>query len=381
MGNIPLSNNIPEGRRHQDVDDDDDGGTVIYGTSSTQQVDGVLTLKPITNKIKNNNNISIKINNIRYPFDPCKNNNGGSGGVPSSTVSILSSSRASISSTKTSSATISCLGKSMFLLPTKTKKSTKSKSNDDDPNKNIKSVLMKFILKEDWQQVLIRSRLYPNELHELSIVYVPILIDTPSSTSMAVNNNNNNNNKSIKPNNTDIKYHRMRLLPLHAACSLQPPPEVVRALMIHRITKTTPSSSTLSSTSRKNNAVTKQSTTMTPLYDNDNTSPAAVSVEVCDRHHRHRERGGSGFLRERVGAGSSDMDIEDSKKNLNCKNNRRGRTIEPSKEEMSRTRNKRGLLGWYKMCNELKVYLKKHGHCNVPQRDTKFKQLGRVSKT
>ncbi|OEU07169.1 hypothetical protein FRACYDRAFT_251445 [Fragilariopsis cylindrus CCMP1102] len=126
MGNIPLSNNIPEGRRHQDVDDDDDGGTVIYGTSSTQQVDGVLTLKPITNKIKNNNNISIKINNIRYPFDPCKNNNGGSGGVPSSTVSILSSSRASISSTKTSSATISCLGKSMFLLPTKTKKSTKN---------------------------------------------------------------------------------------------------------------------------------------------------------------------------------------------------------------------------------------------------------------
>ena len=37
------------------------------------------------------------------------------------------------------------------------------------------------------------------------------------------------------------------------------------------------------------------------------------------RHHRHRARGGSGFLRERVGAGSSDMDIEDSKENPNRK--------------------------------------------------------------
>ena len=154
-----------------------------------------------------------------------------------------------------------------------------------------------------------------------------------------------------------------------------------------RIIKTTPSSSssssssTSTSTSRKNNVVKKQSlTTMTPLYDNDNTSPAAVSVEVCDRHHRHRERGGSGFLRERVGAGSSDMDIEDSKKNLNRKKNHRGKTIEPSEEEISRTRNKKGLLGWYKMCNELKVYLQMHGHCNVPQKDTKSKQLGSVSK-
>jgi hypothetical protein len=146
-----------------------------------------------------------------------------------------------------------------------------------------------------------------------------------------------------------------------------------------RIIKTTPSSlsSSSTSTSRKNNVVEKQSlTTMTPLYDNDNTSPAAVSVEVRDRHHRHRERGGSEFLRERVGAGSSDMDIED----LSRKHNRRGKTIEPSKEEMSRTRNKQGLLGWYKKCNELKIYLKKHGHCNVPQKDTKSKQLGSVSK-
>ena len=151
-----------------------------------------------------------------------------------------------------------------------------------------------------------------------------------------------------------------------------------------RIIKTTPSSSSSSSsssTSRKNNVVKKQSlTTMTPLYDNDNTSPAAVSVEVCDRHYRHPERGGSEFLRERVGADSSDMDIEDSKKNLNRKKNCCGKTIEPSKEELSRIRNKRGLLGWYKMCNELKVYLKKHGHCNVPQKDTKSKQLGSVSK-
>jgi hypothetical protein len=70
--------------------------------------------------------------------------------------------------------------------------------------------------------------------------------------------------------------------------------------------------------------------------------------------------------------------IGDSKKNLIRQKSRRGKTIEPSEEEISQTKNKRGLLGWYKKCNELKVYLKKHGHCNVPRKDPKHKQLGRV---
>jgi hypothetical protein len=72
--------------------------------------------------------------------------------------------------------------------------------------------------------------------------------------------------------------------------------------------------------------------------------------------------------------------IEDSKKNLIRQKSRRGKTIEPSEEEISQTRNKRGLLGWYKKCNELKVYLTKHGHCNVSSIDPKYKQLGSVSK-
>jgi hypothetical protein len=71
--------------------------------------------------------------------------------------------------------------------------------------------------------------------------------------------------------------------------------------------------------------------------------------------------------------------IEDSKKNLIRQKSRRGKTIEPSEEELSQTKHKRALLGWYKKCNELKVYLKKYGHCNVPQKDPKYKQLGAVS--
>ena len=58
----------------------------------------------------------------------------------------------------------------------------------------------------------------------------------------------------------------------------------------------------------------------------------------------------------------------------------RGKTIEPTKEELAKAsskRSKQNLFRWYERCNELKVYWKKHGHCNVPQKDPK---LGRVSR-
>jgi hypothetical protein len=69
--------------------------------------------------------------------------------------------------------------------------------------------------------------------------------------------------------------------------------------------------------------------------------------------------------------------IEDSKKAPVRHSIRRGKTLEPTEEELAKTKNKRALLGWYKKCNELKVYWKKNGHCDVPQKDPK---LGVVSR-
>ena len=69
--------------------------------------------------------------------------------------------------------------------------------------------------------------------------------------------------------------------------------------------------------------------------------------------------------------------IEDSKKSPVRHSIRRGKTLEPTEEELAKTNNKRALLGWYKKCNELKVYWKKNGHCDVPRKDPK---LGVVSR-
>ena len=69
--------------------------------------------------------------------------------------------------------------------------------------------------------------------------------------------------------------------------------------------------------------------------------------------------------------------IEDPKKSPVRHSIRRGKTLEPTKEELAKTNSKRALLGWYKKCNELKVYWKKNGHCDVPKKDPK---LGLVSR-
>jgi hypothetical protein len=71
--------------------------------------------------------------------------------------------------------------------------------------------------------------------------------------------------------------------------------------------------------------------------------------------------------------------IEDSKKAPIRHKILRGKTLEPTEEELAKAESKRdrlNLLRWYERCNELTVYRKKHGHCNVPKRDPK---LGRVS--
>jgi hypothetical protein len=74
--------------------------------------------------------------------------------------------------------------------------------------------------------------------------------------------------------------------------------------------------------------------------------------------------------------------IEDSKKApvRHSHSIRRGKNIEPTEKELAKTNNKRDkrdLFTWYEKCNKLKVYWKKHGHCNVPTKDPK---LGRVSR-
>jgi hypothetical protein len=69
--------------------------------------------------------------------------------------------------------------------------------------------------------------------------------------------------------------------------------------------------------------------------------------------------------------------VEDSKKAPVRHSIRRGKTLEATEEELAKTSSKPALLGWYKKCNELKVYWKKNEHCDVPRRDPK---LGNVSR-
>ena len=69
--------------------------------------------------------------------------------------------------------------------------------------------------------------------------------------------------------------------------------------------------------------------------------------------------------------------VEDSKKSHVRHSIHRGKTLKPTEEELAKTNSKQALLGWYKKCNELKVYRKKNGHCDVPRKDPK---LGVVSR-
>ena len=70
--------------------------------------------------------------------------------------------------------------------------------------------------------------------------------------------------------------------------------------------------------------------------------------------------------------------VEDSKKSpVRHSIHRRGKTLEPTEEELAKTNSKQALLGWYKKCNELRVHWKKNWHCDVP---TKNPKLGLVSR-
>ena len=74
--------------------------------------------------------------------------------------------------------------------------------------------------------------------------------------------------------------------------------------------------------------------------------------------------------------------IEDAKRTSTRHTILRGKFVEPSGEELVRTKNKhykQNLLRWYEKFNELKAYWKKHGHCNVPKKDPKLGNVSRIN--
>lgn len=164
-------------------------------------------------------------------------------------------------------------------------------SNSRNNNKNVKSLLMRSILARDWQKVLIRARLFPSEVHEFAVLEVPLPVsrERPSRTK-------NNATATSKGKTTDrirwVKYQycRVKVLPVHAACALRPPPEVVRALLSHSV-----GSSMLSNawngkggfqnskgnpkTNRRASERPQQLSRLVPLYHEHNISLATVTVE------------------------------------------------------------------------------------------------------
>ena len=67
------------------------------------------------------------------------------------------------------------------------------------------TVLMQLVLLQDWQRVLIRARLFGNEVSKTCIVKL-------------------------------FEGKKFRVLPLHVACALDPPPQVVEALLVQGVT-------------------------------------------------------------------------------------------------------------------------------------------------
>ena len=164
-------------------------------------------------------------------------------------------------------------GRSLLKIPTK---SSRRK------NKKVKSILMRFILKRDWQKVLIRARLFPREIHEFTVLEVPL------STCCERFNGRNSSTKTANKNGKihGVSYFRVKVLPVHAACALRPPPEVVRALLSHVVGSAFSSDGMRKKSSKKvfeKEKSTKyhhrQLSSLVPLHHEHNASFAAVGVE------------------------------------------------------------------------------------------------------
>ena len=148
-------------------------------------------------------------------------------------------------------------------------------------NRRVKSLLMRLILEKDWQKVLIRARLFPREIHEFSVVEVPLpMFDGKKSSK------HNNKNRKKKYKSTAVSHCRVKVLPIHVACALRPPPEVVRALLSHAVSSAFSSdemSSRFYKTKFHSNPMRpRPHSTPIPLHHEHNTSFAAVAVECIE---------------------------------------------------------------------------------------------------
>jgi len=153
-------------------------------------------------------------------------------------------------------------------------------------NKRVKSQLMRSILERDWQKVLIRARLVPREIHEFTVLEVPVPISCDPNE-VGVDRKKKNRATRVKFDDQRLfSYCRVKVLPVHAACALRPPPEVVRALLSHAVASAFSNDGVVRSYGPKKvpGKPTRGDSFQhlsgpTPLYHEQNTSFAAVAVE------------------------------------------------------------------------------------------------------
>ena len=141
--------------------------------------------------------------------------------------------------------------------------SSRNYDNNSNRNKRVKSPLMRSILARDWQKVLIRARLVPHEVHDCSVLEVPLPL--------------RRDHEGVGRGTTTVRGNavrmvRVRVLPLHAACALRPPPEVVRALLSYAV------GSAFGRRGHRRAGPGRQPRTPILLFHEHNTSLATVAV-------------------------------------------------------------------------------------------------------
>mmetsp|Transcript_11336 Transcript_11336/g.28649 ORF Transcript_11336/g.28649 Transcript_11336/m.28649 type:complete len:957 (-) Transcript_11336:15-2885(-) len=140
-------------------------------------------------------------------------------------------------------------------------------------SKRVKSLLMRSILERDWQKVLIRARLFPREIHEFTVLEVPL-----SWTKEVGSNRRSTKQAGL------VSYCRVKVLPIHAACASRPPPEIVRALLSHAVSSAFSSNDGMTKGAPKKAFGKRRDRFQhlsgpTPLHHEHNVSFAAVTVE------------------------------------------------------------------------------------------------------
>ncbi len=154
-------------------------------------------------------------------------------------------------------------------------------------NKRVKSRLMKSILERDWQKVLIRARLFPREIHEFSVVEVPLPMSSSRKSRRSRGKHTRKRSGKHKSSGPMVVSNcRVKVLPIHVACALRPPPEVVRALLSHAVGSAFSSDRMDIKFSRtffpRNPMRPQPLSTPTILHHEHNTSFAAVAVQCVE---------------------------------------------------------------------------------------------------